>query len=124
MGDRKFGRFGFRDGRVVRLPDESDVAPTDRGEPHLGSRLEARDSVYRPACAVPQGPTRLGEWLMVDVRVARAVPPGSRLWGVCAELGSRGACGVIESTLVVDVLEAAAGDRGLILDPSSWPVLA
>lgn len=66
------------------------------------------------------GHTRLGEYLMVDVRIAKVVQPGSRLERVCQALAERGACGVIEHTLVVDLMEASPEDRALLLDPHNF----
>lgn len=71
--------------------------------------------------ARPMGPTRLGEWLMVDVRVARGIDQASRLWEICARLGEKGACGVVASTLVVDLLDATVADRAYLLDTRNWP---
>ncbi len=68
-----------------------------------------------------QGPTYVGEWLMVDVRIAKKIAPDSRLYRVCQDLSERGACGVVESTLVIDVLEATSDDRRFILAESNWP---
>lgn len=78
------------------------------------------EKVYRPASEVV-GPTLIGEWLMVDLRVAKAVPVGSRLWEICQALGERSACGVVGSTLVVDVVEAKQEDRVYLLDRGNWP---
>lgn len=105
------GHFLYKDGEMVPVNDD-------------GTPLRVPDGVFRPAAPAPMGPTRLAEWLMVDVRIARAVPPESRLWRVCEALGAAGACGVIEATLVVDILEASPRDRPLLLDPASWPTLA
>lgn len=69
----------------------------------------------------PTGPTRVGELLLVDVRVARLVDPSSRLWRICSGLGAQGACGVVEATLVVDLLAADQGDREYLLDFGNWP---
>ncbi len=69
----------------------------------------------------PVGPTRLGEWLMVDVRAAKRVAPGTRLYEICQALGERGACGVVESTLIIDLLEAKTEDRRYLLNSENWP---
>jgi hypothetical protein len=69
------------------------------------------------------GPTRVGEWLMVDVRVAKSVPKGTRLFKVCQELSERGHCGIIgpTATIVIDLLEAHREDRHFLLDRTNWP---
>lgn len=83
-----------------------------------GSRIvDPGDEVVRPVV----GPTRLGEWLMVDVRVSKAVPHGSRLYDVCQALCERQACGVVEHTLIIDLLEASPEDRAFLLRRASWP---
>lgn len=69
----------------------------------------------------PMGPTRVGEWLMVDIRVAKSVPAGTRLYKICQDLGERGFCGLVESTLVIDILEASAEDRPFLLNRLNWP---
>lgn len=80
--------------------------------------------LYAPQVRTPEapviGPTHVGEWLMVDVRVAKSVAPGSDLYEICQALGERGACGVIESTLVIDLLEASVGARRVLLDNVNW----
>lgn len=68
-----------------------------------------------------QGPTIIGEWLMVDMRLAKKVVPGTRLYRVCQDLSERGACGVVESTFVINVLEATSDDRRFLLASSNWP---
>lgn len=68
------------------------------------------------------GPTRLGEWLMVDVRAAQAVKKGSRLFEICHDLASRKRAAVIESTLVIDLLEMTKDNRRYLLDQTNWPV--
>jgi hypothetical protein len=114
----KFGRYRVAgDGRVVRDPDGAgpgSAEPVETGQLH--SQLELPQHVV--------GPTRLGEWLMVDVRVAKAVPRGSRLYAVCQALGERRACGVVEHTLIIDLLEASAEDRAFLLRGTSWPPIA
>ena len=70
---------------------------------------------------VAMGPTQVGEWLLVDVRQARLVDPTSHLWGLCSKLSGLGACGVVEATLVVDLLAASAADRLFLLDQANWP---
>lgn len=67
------------------------------------------------------GPTQLFDWLMVDVRIAKKISSESRLYEICQSLGERGACGVIESTLVIDLLEIKAEDRRFLLDKDNWP---
>lgn len=73
--------------------------------------------------APAMGPTRVGEWLMVDVRVAKSVPSGTRLFKICQDLGERGHCGIVESTstVVIDLLEARREDRHFLLDRANWP---
>ncbi len=61
------------------------------------------------------GPTRVGEWLMVDVRVAKAIAPDSRLFAICRDLVTRGHCGIVEATLVIDLLEMSTDDRRYLL---------
>ena len=90
----------------------------------LGSILDG--AKHRPAVVEPvpvMGPTRVGEWLMVDVRVAKAVRPGSRLFKICGDLAVRGHCGVVESTstLVIDLLEVSPGDGPFLLNRANWP---
>jgi len=65
--------------------------------------------------------TIVGEFIMVDVRVARAIPQGTRLHRACEALAARQKCGVISSTFVVDFLEADAADRAVLLDVANWP---
>jgi hypothetical protein len=81
--------------------------------------------IYSPRiCELPLpmiGPTSLGEWLMVDVRVAKRVASGTKLYEICQSLGERGVCGVVESTLIIDLLEAKAEDRRFLLDKDNWP---
>lgn len=79
------------------------------------------DLKYSPAGSPIVGPTRLGELLMVDVRLAKQIAPASRLYEVCQELSGRAACGVVEATLVIDLLEASAPDRLVLLNPDNWP---
>lgn len=68
------------------------------------------------------GPTRVFEWLLVDIRVAKAVAPGSRLFAICQSLCERGgACGVVEATLVIDLQEMSSDDRAFLLDMRNWP---
>lgn len=74
-----------------------------------------------PETSRPIGPTVLKEWLMVDVRVARRVGQQSKLWSICKSLGDRGGCGVIDGTLVIDLLSASSADRAYVLDLSNWP---
>jgi len=68
------------------------------------------------------GPSRVGELLMVDIRVAKAVPPGSRLYAICQSLSERNYAGKVESTLVIDLLEVGAEDRRFLLNRANWPV--
>jgi len=81
--------------------------------------------LYSPQVCEPPahvlGPTYLGEWLMVDVRVAKKVASGTRLYEICQSLGERGVCGVVESTLIIDLLEAKTDDRRFLLDKDNWP---
>lgn len=77
--------------------------------------------VYRPATPEVIGPTRLYEWLMVDLRVAKLVEPGTPLHVICQELGLAGSCGVVASTLVIDLAAASPRERALLLDQASWP---
>lgn len=68
------------------------------------------------------GPTRVGEWLMVDVRVAKAVEPGTRIFKICQDVAEREHCGVIGATLVVDLLEVRSEeDRHFLLNRANWP---
>lgn len=70
----------------------------------------------------PMGPTRVFEWLLVDIRIAKLVPPGTRLFTICQNLCERGGvCGVVEATLVVDLQAVPAGDREFLLDMKNWP---
>lgn len=76
-------------------------------------------TIHRPAPPVI-GTTRLFDWLMVDVRVAKNVTVGSRLYEICQGLSERGACGVIESTLIIDLLEMKSEDRRFLLTKDNW----
>jgi len=112
----KFGRYRVNEhGEVVREDFCSDGPRVVEG-PRI---VDPGEEVARPVI----GPTRVGEWLMVDVRVSKAVPRASRLYEVCQALCERGACGVVENTLVIDLLEASARDRAFLLRKSSWPVV-
>jgi len=75
--------------------------------------------------AGPMGPTRVGELLLVDMRIAKVVADDSKRYGalydICTDLTERGACGVVESTLVIDLLEATNDDRLFLLTPQNWP---
>lgn len=82
---------------------------------------EEMDRTYRPASLEPIGPTRIGEYLLVDLRLAWRVDPDSKLYAICAELESRGHCNVVESTVVIDILEATNEDRPVLLDKTNWP---
>ncbi len=102
------------------MNSRGDVVPALVPPDGAGAPVE----LYSPEICEPShvlGPTSLGEWLMVDVRVAKLVPAGSRLYEICQALGERGVCGVIESTLVIDLLEAPSGDRRYLLDEKNWP---
>lgn len=92
--------------------------------PARSLELELPEGVTVITGPVPvMGPTRVGEWLMVDVRVAKAVRQGTRLHRICQDLGERGYCGIIESTstLVIDLLEARREDRHFLLNHANWP---
>jgi hypothetical protein len=72
--------------------------------------------------AEPIGPTRVFEWLLIDIRIAKTVPPGSRLYTICQSLCERGgSCGVVEATLVIDLQEVPAVDRAFLLNMKNWP---
>lgn len=83
--------------------------------------VQSTNGAESTGLAGPIGPTRLGEYLMVDVRVVQLVGEGSRLWSICRELSRRHACGVVEATLVIDLLETSVSDREYLLDFSKWP---
>jgi hypothetical protein len=70
-----------------------------------------------------QGPTQVAELLLVDIRQAKMIPPGSQLYEICQGLSEHGACGVIASTLVIDLLEACTVDRKFLLDRKNWPLV-
>jgi hypothetical protein len=96
-------------------------------------RLDTPDGVITPPVVPavvipptePMGPTRIGELLLVDMRVAKTVADDTKryenLYNICTDLTERGACGVIESTLVIDILEANDADRRFLLTPQNWP---
>lgn len=106
----KFGRYRVNEaGLIVR--DGPEIV--DPGK-----------EVFTPAGPKAMGPTRIREWLMVDVRVAKAVPQGSRLYDICRALGERQACGVVENTLIIDLLEASPEDRTFLLHEATWPTAA
>jgi hypothetical protein len=69
------------------------------------------------------GPTRVGEWLMVDIRMAKKLEPGTRTYDICQALSAKqpSACGIVDNTLVIDLLEAKSDDRRFLLCPTSWP---
>lgn len=103
----KFGRFvSDSSGKVRRVP-----------------QLPTPSEMFSPADASPViGPTRIGEWLLVDVRVARAVPHGTKLHALCQELSRRHGCGVDSETLIIDLLDVRDNDdRTFLLDVSNWP---
>lgn len=91
--------------------------------PELTPPAELYSPVLVAEPSVAMGPTRCGEWLMIDIRLAKQVPTTSRVYEICQELSSRSepACGVIESTLIVDLLEMTSEDRAVLLNPNSWP---
>ena len=91
-----------------------------RKTPNLPSPAQVDEMVVGPAVQL-MGPTRLGEWLMVDARVARAVPSDSPVFKACQALSERGSCGVIEGTVVIDLLDAGREARELLLNPNNWP---
>lgn len=67
------------------------------------------------------GPSRVGEYLMVDIRTAKAIPKTGRLNKICSRLARAKGCGVIESTLVIDLLVANSEERRFLLCPTNWP---
>lgn len=100
-------------GRYVVKPDGT-VVP----EITLPSAVE----IYTPANMPPIiGSTRIGEYLMIDIRVAQLIPKGSKLFKICEKLSRAKACGVVESTLVIDLLDASAPERRFLLCPTNWP---
>lgn len=78
--------------------------------------------VRAECAAVAMGPSRVGELLLVDVRVARLVPRESRLWGIFEPLVQVDSCEVVGKTLVIDLLSVRKReDREYILDVKNWP---
>lgn len=117
-------------------PGRERYVANERGEVVPASRLEAPDgvaaapevrrgpTVVGDPLPFPMGPTRVFEWLMVDIRVAKAVSPESRLYAICQGLCEGSACGIIEATLVIDLQAMSADDRKFLLDAKNWPQLA
>lgn len=106
MPEEKRGRF--------RVDSEGKLVPV----------LKTPDEIvetYRPLPPEIIGPTRVGEYLLIDLRLAHLIPKDSKLFAVCEELTQKGACGVIESTLVIDFLETTTEGRAVLLDKSNWP---
>jgi len=89
--------------------------------PYQGPQLVHPSELISPVQDAPMGWTRLGEWLMVDVRVAKTIPRGTALFDICQALSHRNACGIIGATLVIDLLEARPADRRVLLDMTNWP---
>lgn len=112
-------------GRFV-ANERGDFVPVFSLEPPDGvervPKALIRPRVVIDAPAKPIGPTRIFEWLLVDIRVAKAVSPGSRLYTICQGLcEGGGACGVVEATLVIDLQEVSQSDRAFLLDMRNWP---
>jgi hypothetical protein len=118
------GRFIVRsDGTVVPAPESRIVVPN----PAIlspGARVVrcGKETLVFPAVVTPTlGPTRVGEYLMVDIRTAKAIPGGTRLHKICSRLSRSKGCGVVESTLVIDLLVASRDERRFLLCPTNWP---
>jgi len=108
------------------LNDKGEVVPAPDLELPYGVVSEPEVELHRPVIVesspVPVvGPTRIGELLLVDIRVAKNVVPRTRLHDICVGLSDRKACGVIESTLVIDLQEASADDARFLLNKNNWP---
>ena len=115
----------------MNVPAAGDWPPPDRGDGALkfgtyrampdGTivRVELPPSPPRAEGRIAAGPTRIGEWLLVDAEVVRRA--SSRLLAICEALAKIGAVDVVESTLVVAFLDADPGDRAYLLDASNWP---
>lgn len=93
-----------------------------------GPRLVDPSTLVAPAPpAGPMGPTRLCEWLMVDIRVANLVSNEreryARLFKICQELSERQppACGVVAGTIIIDLPAVEKSDRQFLLDATNWP---
>lgn len=82
-------------------------------------------TVPSPAIVLPDapimGPSRIGEFLMVDIRTAKAIAHGTKLHKICSRLSRQKGCGVVESTLVIDLLVASRDERRFLLCPTNWP---
>jgi hypothetical protein len=74
---------------------------------------------FSPARAAPMGHTRIGEWLLLDVRTARAVRTGSALWRACRALAQRRGVVFVYGTVVLDLALATAPQRRVFL--RAWP---
>jgi hypothetical protein len=95
---------------------------------YRGPQLAKPTELLNPAPpAGPMGPTRLFEWLLVDIRICNAVAnereQRARLYAICQELSERvpTACGVIDTTIVIDLTAASKDDRAYLLDLTNWP---
>ena len=69
---------------------------------------------FVPASERPLGATRLGEWLLVDIRITREIQDGP-VRDAIMDMASRGAAGAVSGTLIVDLLEATSEQRALLL---------
>lgn len=105
-------------GRFIVKPDGSVV-------PESSIKLPDPIKLLLPAPIVAASPvmgrTRVGEYLMIDIRIAKAIPKGSKLFKICQKLARAKACGVVESTLVIDLLRAHDADGRFLLCPTNWP---
>jgi hypothetical protein len=80
------------------------------------------DLVKVPAVHI-MGPTRIAEWMLVDIRAAKLVDKDSELFQICQRLDGSGGLGLVESTIVIDLLakDLSEADRAVILDLRNWP---
>lgn len=82
--------------------------------------MSERVTTYQPAPEHVVGFTQIGEWLLLDARLAARVNEGTLLFEHCRRIADAGAVFVVESTMVIDLLAADAETRAFILDRTNW----
>lgn len=115
MAGPLFNHGNGRKGRYVVKADGTVV-------PEVVAALPTPASI--PTIVTPppvMGRSLVGEYLMVDIRVAKRVTHGSKLHKICTRLSRVQGCGVVESTLIIDLLKATDDEGRFLMCPTNWP---
>lgn len=116
MAGPLFGHGQGNKGRYVVKADGTVV-------PEVAARLPEPASIAPLVTTAPpiMGRTRIGEYLLVDIRLVHKIPKGSKLYKICERLSRVHGCGVVESTLIIDTLVATTEEGRFLMCPTNWP---